>query len=87
MHSREHITSQTETRDISQFNIQTKKFVCLDVKLYIMQGTHITIETHWCLFPATAQCKQQTNTHRTQLYKVFIQLQVSTLWSHHQADF
>ena len=32
MHSREHITSQTETRETSQFNIQTNKFVCLDIK-------------------------------------------------------
>jgi len=32
MHSREHITSQIETRDTSQFNIQTNKFVCLDIK-------------------------------------------------------
>jgi hypothetical protein len=34
------------------------------------------------------QNKKQTNNHRTQLlYKAFIQLHVSTLWGHHQADF
>ena len=31
--------------------------------------------------------KQQTNNNRTQLYKVFIQLHVSTLLGHHQSDF
>jgi hypothetical protein len=29
--------------------------------------------------------KEQTNNHRTQLYKVSIQLHVSTLWGHNQA--
>jgi hypothetical protein len=33
------------------------------------------------------QNKKQTNNHRTQLYKAFIKLNVSTLWDHHQADF
>ena len=31
--------------------------------------------------------KEQTNNNRTELHKVFIQLHVSTLLGHHQADF
>jgi hypothetical protein len=33
------------------------------------------------------QNKKQTNNHRTQLYKACVQINISTLWGHYQADF
>ena len=70
------VKEMTSLTDAKEKLIDVKEMVGEKDKLYYFRGK---VKTY--------QNRKQTNNLRTQIYKAFIQINISILWGHQQADF